>query len=55
MKERPHILVNKDLFGHKISFCPSLMGVSKQKTYLTNVVKEYALMMDMMCRPLNIE
>ena len=31
------------------------MGVSKQKTYLTKVVKEYALMKEIPCRPLNME
>ena len=31
------------------------MGVSKQKTYLTKVVKEYALMKEIPCRPPNME
>ena len=39
----------------KRSFCHNLTGASKQKTYLTKVVKEYALMMEMPCRPLNME
>ena len=28
---------------------------SKQKTYLTKVVKAYAIIMEMMCRPLDME
>ena len=39
----------------KCSFSHNLTEASKQKTYLMNVVKEYALMMEMQCRPLNIE
>ena len=31
------------------------MEANKQKTYFMNVVKEYALMMEMPCRPLNTE
>ena len=39
----------------KSSFCHNLTVASKQKTYLTQVVKEYALMKEMSCRPLNRE
>ena len=42
-------------FGHKISFCHNLAEATKQKTYLTTVVKEYARMMEMSRRPLNME
>ena len=33
----------------KCSFRHNLTGASKQKTYLTKVVKEYALMKKMLC------
>ena len=33
----------------------NLTSGTKQKTYLTKVVKEYALMMEMPCRPINME
>ena len=39
----------------KCSFCQNPTGVYKQKTYLTKVVKEYALMKEMPYRPLNME
>ena len=39
----------------KCSFRHNLTEATKQKTYLTKVVKEYALMMEILCRPLNIE
>ena len=42
-------MVTKCSFGH------NLKGVSRQKTYLTKVVKGYALMMEIPCRPLNME
>ena len=32
-----------------------LMPLNKQKTYLTKVVKEYELIKEMLCRPLNME
>ena len=38
----------------KFSFRQNLRGVSNQKTYLTKVIKEYAHMMEIPCRPLNI-
>ena len=31
------------------------MGISEQKTYLAKVVKEYALMKEIPCRPPNME
>ena len=31
------------------------MGVSKQETYLTKVVKEYGLIKEIPCRPPNME
>ena len=39
----------------KCSFCHNFTGASNQKTSLTKVVKEYALMMEMLCKPLNME
>ena len=39
----------------KCSFCHNLTEATKQKTYLTKAVKEYELMMEMPCRPLNME
>ena len=39
----------------KCSFSHNLTEASKQKNYLMNVVKEYVLMTEMSCRPLNIE
>ena len=32
----------------------NVTGVSNQKTFLTKVVKEYALKNEMSCRPLNM-
>ena len=40
-----------DSFGHKCSFSHNLTEATEQKSYLTNVVTEYALMMEMPCRP----
>ena len=37
------------------SFCHNLPEATKQKTYLTKVVKEQALMMEMPSRPINME
>ena len=31
------------------------MEATKQKTYLTKVVKEYSLIQEMSCKPLNME
>ena len=42
-------LVTKWSFSHK------LIEATKPKTYLTKVVKEYALMMEIVCAPLNME
>ena len=42
-------------FVTKCSFCHNLTEATKQKTHLTKTVKEYALMMEMPCRPLNME
>ena len=39
----------------KCSFRHNLTGASKQKTYLTKVVKEYALMKEKPFRPVNME
>ena len=39
----------------KCSFSHNLTEATKQQTYLTKVVNEYALMMEMPCRPLNME
>ena len=39
----------------KYKFHHNLTEATKQKTYLTKAVKEYALMMEMLCRPLNME
>ena len=39
----------------KCSFRHNLIEATKQKTYLTKAFKEYALMMEMLCRPLNME
>ena len=39
----------------KCSFCQNLTVASKEKTYLTKVVKECALMMEMPCILLNME
>ena len=36
-----------DLFGHKCSFSHKLTEAIKQQTYITKVVKEYALIMEM--------
>ena len=42
-------MVTRCSFGH------NLTSASKQKTDLTKVVKGYALMKEMPCRPLNME
>ena len=39
----------------KCSFCHNLTEATKQKTYVTKAVKEYALMMEMLCITLNME
>ena len=39
----------------KYPFCHNLTEATKQKTYLMNVVKEYALIQEMSWRPLNVE
>ena len=36
------------------SFRHNLNGASKQNTYLTKVAKDYTIMKEMPCRPLNI-
>ena len=50
--------INIAIWNHletKCSFCHNLTEATKQKTYLTKAVKEYELMMEMPCRPLNME
>ena len=42
-------------FGHKMLIFYSFIGNSNQRTFLTKVVNEYALMMEIPCRPLNME
>ena len=42
-------------FGHKCSFHQSFTGAFYQKTSLTTVVKEYALIKKISCRLLNLE
>ena len=39
----------------KCAFSHNLTEATKEQTYLTKVVKEYALMMEIPCRPINIE
>ena len=42
-------------FGHKSSFRHNLTGASNQKTSLTKVVENYALIKERSQRPLNIK
>ena len=47
--------LNMESFGHKILFCHNLTEATKQKTDWTKAVNEHALMMEIRCRPINME
>ena len=49
------ILSQNVYFVTKCSFRHNLTEATKQKTYLTKAVKEYELILEMPCRPLNME
>jgi len=49
------IPLNMESFGHKIFISSQPIEANKQKTLLTQVAKEYTLMMEKPFRPLYIE
>ena len=46
---------NGIIWSQMVHFVTTLLKPLNKKTYLTKVVKEYALMKEMPCRPLNME
>ena len=43
------------IWSQNVHFVTNLLKPLNKKTYITIVVKEYALMMEMPCRPINME